>query len=59
VKAVSGAPDQFRIVGDSLARAEVPILGVPKTRDMAVEKNKLRAFVVQVGVNKIRFTDSG
>jgi len=59
VSAVSGEPDQFRVVGDSLAGGEIPILRVPKAGDMAVEKNKLRAAAVQVRVNKICFTDGG
>lgn len=50
-------PDQFRIVRDTLARFEIPVFSIFKTRDVAVEKNKLRAAIMKVGVDEISGID--
>ena len=46
-------PDQRRIVRETLVLFEIPILGILKTRDVAIEKNKLCAFTVQGGVDVV------
>ena len=52
-------PDQVRVVGDAIAGGEIPILGVPKPRGMAIQKDKLRAAIVQIGVDGRPFPNGG
>ena len=55
----SRTPDQVRIVRASLVSCEIPILRAAEPHDVAVQKNELRAMVVQVGVAEILFADGG
>src|ERR1035438_9965575 len=50
---ISGIPDQARIVRDAFAVLKIPIFRILKTREVAVEKNKLRAFIVQGGMDVV------
>lgn len=50
---ISRIPDQAGIIRDALASLEIPIRGVLKPRDVTVEKNKLRALIVQGGMDVV------
>jgi hypothetical protein len=51
VSAVSRNPDQGRIVGDAFVVPGIPILGVFEPGGVAIKENKLRAAIVQIGVD--------
>ena len=51
--------NQFRIVGDTLVAGEIPIFPVAKSRNVSIEKKKVRAAIMQVGVNEIFLADGG
>ena len=48
---VSRHPDPVRVVGDAFLVFKIPIFGVLEPRDVGIQKNELRAVIVQVGVN--------
>jgi hypothetical protein len=52
-------PDQRSIIRNAFVRFEIPILRILKARDVAVEKNKLRAFAVQGGMDIILLCHRG
>ena len=51
MSAVSRNPDQGRIVGNAFVVLGIPILGAFEPGGMPIEKNKLRAVIVQTGVD--------
>jgi hypothetical protein len=52
-------PDQRGVNRNAFVRFEIPILHILKARDVAVEKNKLRAFAVQGGMDIILLCHRG
>ncbi len=57
MSAVSRNPDQGRIIGDAFVVLEIPILRVFEPGGVAIEKNKLRAAIVQIGMDVRRRTN--
>jgi hypothetical protein len=51
MSAVSRTPDQGRIVGNAFMGFEIPILGVIEPGGVPINENKLRAAIVQIGVD--------
>ena len=45
-------PNQFDIVSARFVDGEIPIRGVLETRDVRVQKNKLRPLRMEIGVNE-------
>ena len=59
VSTASRNPDQGRVVGNRFMGFEIPILGVIEPGGVPIDENKLRAMIVQIGMDVRPITNGG